>query len=316
MDSVRESKTMLDDDESVEEMRLNVQELDKTLAQASVPELPPRRRRRCTAHTESGFGPSAREKSKELLGGSGRTEFVPVASPKPYHHHNFWRSQEPIKNDTDPAVSLAILTSPMKGFMAASEFEHEPRKHVVAWNAHRLLDPVVYAGDFNLLCRKRISERRDLAVGEVFKFYTQSGSWQWEPLGQDDPAPMVDHELMDQYPTGYTIVNGFVGDKGQPTHASMGNSMLHAAKVSVHRRKASARKRSSDLQTGSVPSPLQLSYTPKSMVAEEQRDQARMMAERRVSRAIRGHITSLMPQSFARSWADLDSDSDSDSSDD
>lgn len=322
LDSVTEGRktiTNLDNDQSEGAIISNVHELDRTIAQAHIQSTPSIQIDPLVIHNKSNFGPSAREISRELLSRMETTSCMPAVPllPEPHHHLNFWGGFEPIKNDTDPAVSLAILMSPMKGFMPMHGFEHEPRKHVMAWTAHRLIDPVIYIGDFDTLREKTISERRDYAVGEVFKLYTQSGSWQSERPDEDDSKPMVDWEISDSYPGNCTVVNGYMGDKGQPTHDSMTEDMGRAARADARRRKAFTQKRrSAGYGNRFGPSPLSRVYTPESMLAEQREDEARMLAEWQAKRALRAHLDRLMPHSFERSWADLDSDSDSDFSDD
>lgn len=232
---------------------------------------------------------------------------------KHFHHYDFWGQEAPTKNETDPAVSLAVLTAPAKNYMAEGQFEVHPRKFIVAWQAHRYLDPVVYTGDFEALQAMSIRERRESSVGEVFKFYTQHGSWQWEDLDEDDHQPVVDGELFEEYPTGHTIINGFVCDKGQPTHASLHEDMDDAVRVAKKRRDAFASLRRASGRSNSFgPSRLSKIHTPESMLAEEAEHEARLLDEQKESETVRAHYSNKLLKPSTKDWSSLDSDSDSD----
>lgn len=144
--------------------------------------------------------------------------------------------------------------------MAVSEFDHEPAKHIIAWNAHRLLDPVIHIGDFDTLCTKSASERRDMAVGEVFQFYSQYGTCQHDTFSEEDYEPIFDPGDMDYYPASAIVVNGYAYEKGQPTQNSLDSGMTLAAQIAEGRRKAFQRERG--LLGGFGLSPLRNIYTP------------------------------------------------------
>lgn len=259
-----------------------------------------------------GFGPSARQMEQDLL---PKPELAPVQSvsatpTEPFHHCGFWNGLSPFKSETDPAVSLAILTASPKSFMAVSEFDHEPAKHIIAWNAHRLLDPVIYMGDFDIICTKRASERRNMAVGQVFQFYSGYGSWQDDTLSEEDHEPMLDHVDIDYYSANATVVNGYADNKGQPTQYSLDSGMTLAAQNAEQRRKVFQHERESS--DGFGPSPLKNAYTPESMAAEEVREAADLLAEQQQSEAIRAHYINRL----LRAGEDSDSDCESNYSQD
>lgn len=265
-------------------------------------------------HDEPGLGPSARQSARDLLGSSEtvHTAFVPPKA-NVLHHYGFWLVPCQTRNATEASVSFAILTGPAKACMAPREFEYSPRKSIVARNAHKLLDPVVYVGNFSKIRKKSMFQRRDLSIGSVFKLYLPRGTWQWE-IDENNLDPLIDRGFP-HYSEFDTIINGFIGDKGQPTFTSLESSIEVAAKELSRRRKVLWNQRKAfDFELG--PSPLKKVYTPESMAVEEVQDAAYLAAEQEVSENIRAHYISRLLRPSAAFWVESDSDSDSECLDD
>lgn len=157
-------------------------------------------------------------------------------APQPFHHYNFWGQKSLTENETDPAISFAILTSTVKSFMASDQFEEHARKYTIAWQAHAYLNPIIYAGNATDLKTPSISERRQNAVGQTHKFYLPHGSWRWTDLTDEDHLPVANGEIRENCPADCVIIDGHTCDKSQPTYASLTYEMDFAVRADKRRR--------------------------------------------------------------------------------
>ncbi|KAL6251692.1 hypothetical protein RBB50_001902 [Rhinocladiella similis] len=122
------------------------------------------------------------------------------------HHVNFFGEVVYTKSATNPATTIAVLKASSKWIAKHDPFKS--RNHFVVTKASRLLDPVMYHGNPDLLNNLHGTALENACIGQCVKFYTQVGTWMEDDYDEDEHEPYIDSLDPAKYREGQIIING------------------------------------------------------------------------------------------------------------
>lgn len=133
------------------------------------------------------------------------------------HHVNFFGRVVYTKSATTPAATIAILSSNSKWL--AIKHPSNLRIPLLMSRASRLLDPVLYYGDPEILRKCRGSRLEEAVVGQCVKFYSEHGWWSWDRWADHEDRPNLDPLDANCYDRRWTVINGCT--QGFPSRAEI-----------------------------------------------------------------------------------------------
>ncbi|KAK6373486.1 hypothetical protein LTS17_008506 [Exophiala oligosperma] len=122
------------------------------------------------------------------------------------HHVNFFGEVVYTKSATNPATTIAVLKTSSKWIAKHDPFKSQ--NHFVVTKASRLLDPVMYYGNPDLLNSLRGTALETACIGQCVNFYAGVGLWLEDDYDESEHEPHIDRLDPKTYPDGQTIING------------------------------------------------------------------------------------------------------------
>lgn len=261
---------------------------------------------------EPGFGPSFRQRTLELhallkeldtsdvLGNSVGLANEPLVVPT-FHHQSYLGNLVSHKSDTDPAISLAVITSPPKGAMSTGSIEDYARQYAVLKQAFLMVDPVIFHGNLNELAELSTPQLRVAAIGKTYKYYVPCGTWLEDK--HDIEAPIcMDNNATRFLPPVFSEVN----DLGNGYYLNDPDSFRNQIELTRHAEITTRKARFDSLKSE------QLTHLPR--IRSWSPQSSPLIQVQRVSSDAGARILSFdrFLQPSQKSWAELDEDNESD----
>lgn len=149
------------------------------------------------------------EMATEAANNEWRRQHVNFHDDKKIHHFNFLGDGVACKNATPPAVSLLVAVSGAKAGFIDREGFVDIHGYAVMRSAMKLVDPVIYYGQPEIL-NLRGEQLRDAATGLCEKSYSEHGTWRSQDYDEEDDLPSLDRMHVLGYPKYSIPVNGWL----------------------------------------------------------------------------------------------------------